>query len=107
MNAPSPSTMLTRGEQAFAGLLPSLFSWPDQFTPGSRTTLRPFPPPTSDREYTPARSAERHLPDAHCRRLSIRSPAVTATGTTFWAARPSGKSKSDTNLQLLISAPVH
>ena len=39
-----------------------------------------------DREYTPARSADRHRPDAHCRRLSILSPAVTATGTTFWAA---------------------
>jgi len=53
-----------------------------QFTPGSRTTLRTRPPLTpSDREYTPARSADKHLPEAHCRRLSILSPAVTATGT--------------------------
>jgi len=59
----------------------------DQFTPGSRTTLRTRPPLTpSDREYTPARSADRHRPEAHCRRLSILSPSVTATGTTFWAA---------------------
>jgi hypothetical protein len=58
-----------------------------QFTPGSRTTLLTRPPlAPSDLEYTPARSADKHLPDAHCRRLSILSPAVTATGTTFWAA---------------------
>ncbi len=57
-----------------------------QFTPGSRTTLRILPPPDSDREYTPARSADRHRPEAHRRRASILSPAVTATGTTFWAA---------------------
>jgi hypothetical protein len=57
-----------------------------QFTPGSRTTRLTRPPPTSDREYTPARSADKHLPEAHCRRLSILSPAVTATGTTFCAA---------------------
>jgi transposase InsO family protein len=39
-----------------------------QFTPGSRTTLRTRPPLiTSDREYTPARSADKHLPDTHCR----------------------------------------
>ena len=80
MNA--PSTMLTRGEQAFAGLLPSLFSWPDQFTPGSRITLRPRLLPSSGREYTPARSADRHRPEAHCRRLSILSPAVTVIVTT-------------------------
>ena len=61
-------------------------AWGVQFTPGSRITLRPLPPPTSDREYTPARSADRHRPEAHCRRLSILSPAVTATGTTFCAA---------------------
>jgi len=58
-----------------------------QFTPGSRTTLLTRPPLTpSDREYTPARSADRHLPEAHWRSASILSPAVTATGTTFWAA---------------------
>jgi hypothetical protein len=37
-------------------------------------------------EYTPARSADRHRPEAHWRNLSILSPAVTATGTTFCAA---------------------
>ena len=48
--------------------------------------LRPRPPlDPSAREYTPARSADKHLPEAHCRRHSILSPAVTATGTTFWA----------------------
>ena len=57
-----------------------------QFTPGSRITRRPLPPPTSAREYTPARSADRHRPEAHCCRLSILSPVVTATGTTFCAA---------------------
>jgi len=58
-----------------------------QFTPGSRNTLRTRPPlPPSDREYTPARSADRHRPEAHWRNPSIMSPAVTATGTTFCAA---------------------
>ena len=58
-----------------------------QFTPGSRSTRRDLPTaPCSSREYTPALSAERHRPEAHCRRLSILSPAVTATGTTFCAA---------------------
>jgi len=33
--------------------------------PGSRTTRRTRPPPTSVREYTPARSADRHRPEAH------------------------------------------
>ena len=42
-----------------------------QFTPGSRTTLRTPPPPTFDREYTPARSAVRHRPEAHWRNPSI------------------------------------
>ena len=41
---------------------------------------------TEDREYTPARSADKHLPEAPCRNPSILSPTVTATGTTFWAA---------------------
>ena len=52
------------------------------------TTLRTRPPPPlpSDREYTPARSADKHRPEAHWRKRSILSPAVTATGTTFWAA---------------------
>jgi hypothetical protein len=59
----------------------------DQFTPGCRTTRLVRPPlAPSDRAYTPARSADRHRPEAHCRRLSILSPAVTATGTTFFAA---------------------
>ncbi len=31
-------------------------------------------------------TADRHRPEAHCRRLSIVSPAVTATGTTFCVA---------------------
>jgi hypothetical protein len=59
-----------------------------QFAPGSRTTLLTRPPlsPISAREYTPARSALRTRPDAHCLRCSILSPAVTATGTTFCAA---------------------
>jgi hypothetical protein len=57
------------------------------FTPGSRTILRTRPPLTSsDREYTPARSADRHRPEAHCRNPSILSPAVTATGATFCGA---------------------
>ena len=51
------------------------------------TILRIRPPLTpTDREYTPARSADRHRPEAHWRNPSILSPAVTATGTTFWAA---------------------
>jgi hypothetical protein len=61
----------------------------------------------TDREYTPARSADKHLPEAHWRNPSILSPAVTATGTTFCAAWTSGTSKSDASLQHdLISAPV-
>ncbi len=44
----------------------------------------PDPPaPPSVREYTPARSAERHRPEAHWRNPLILFPAVTATGTTF------------------------
>jgi hypothetical protein len=54
--------------------------------PGFRTTRRTRPPPPSALEYTPARSADKHLPEAHWRSPSILSPAVTATGTTFWAA---------------------
>jgi hypothetical protein len=58
-----------------------------QFTPGSRTTLRTRPPLTpSALEYTPARSADKRRPEAHWRRASILSPAVIATGATFWAA---------------------
>ncbi|MFM7649176.1 MAG: hypothetical protein ACKO50_14150, partial [Cyanobium sp.] len=63
-----------------------------QFTPGSRTTLRTLPPTPSALEYTPARSADRHRPEAHWRNPSILSPAVTATGTTFCAAWISGTS---------------
>jgi hypothetical protein len=59
----------------------------DQFTPGSRTTRLTRPPlPLAVREYTPARSADKHLPEAHCRRLLILSPAVTSPGATFYAA---------------------
>jgi hypothetical protein len=65
---------------------PRCFSGARAIHPGSLTTLRPRPVPTSALEYAPARSAERHRPEAHCRRLSILPPAVTATGTTFWAA---------------------
>ena len=58
-----------------------------RFTPGSRSTRLDLPTAAgASREYTPARSADRHLPEAHCRRLSILSPAVTATGTTVCAA---------------------
>ena len=79
-----------------------------QFTAGSRTTLRTRPPLTpSAREYTPAQSALRTRPDAHCLSCSILSPEVTATGTTFCAAWIRGTSKSDASLQHdLISAPV-
>ena len=76
-------------------------------TPGSRTTLLTLPPPPSNLEYTPVRSADKHLPEAHWRNPSILSPAVTATGTTFCAAWISGTSSSDASLQHdLISAPV-
>ena len=61
---------------------------------GSRTTLRTRPPLiTSDREYTPARSADKHLPEAHPHGSSILSSAVTATGTTVCAAWTSGTAK--------------
>jgi hypothetical protein len=54
-----------------------------RFTPSSRITLLPRPPARSrSREYSPARSADRHLPEAHWPSPSILSPAVTATGTT-------------------------
>jgi hypothetical protein len=74
----------------------------------ARTTLRTRPPlPPSNRGYTPAQSADRHRPEAHCRNPSILSPAVTATGTTFWAAWIKGTSSKDASLQHdLISAPV-
>ena len=94
----------TRGEQvAITGLLPSVSSSQPQ---PARTTLLTLPPPTSCREYTPARSADKHLPEAHCRSASILSPAVTATGTTFCAAWITGTSSSEANRrQDLISAP--
>ena len=42
-----------------------------------RWTLRPDRGiPLPSREYVPGRSAERHRPDAHCRRFSTASPAV-------------------------------
>jgi hypothetical protein len=95
----------TRGEQGtIKGLLPSVFSWQRQ---SARTTLRTRPPPTSDLEYTPTRSADKHLPEARCRNPSILSPAVTATGATFCAAWIKGTSSKDASLQHdLISAPV-
>ncbi len=80
------------GEKVSPTLLPphnlladttQLLSWPDQFIPGSLTILRDLAPATSALEYPPAQSADRHRPEAHCRRLSISSPAVTATGTAF------------------------
>ena len=72
---------------AITGLLPSVFS---RLRQSARTTRLTRPPlPTSPREYTPTRSADKHLPEAHWRKLSILSPAVTATGTTFWAAERS------------------
>ena len=74
-----------------------------QFTPGSLAILLPRPPASSALEYAPARSAERHRPEAHCRRASILSPAVTATGTTFWAAWMSGASA---HLAAASSQPV-
>jgi hypothetical protein len=76
-----------RGEQvANTGLLPSVFS---RLTHSARTTLRTRPPlPPSAREYTPARSADKHLAEAHWRKPSILSPAVIATCTTFCAAGP-------------------
>ena len=43
----------------------------------------------------PIRSAERHRPETHWRNPSILSPAVTATGTTFWAATAAISSRSD------------
>ena len=43
----------------------------------------------------PIRSAERHRPETHWRNPSILSPAVTATGTTFWAATATISSRSD------------
>jgi hypothetical protein len=87
------------------GLLPSVFSRQPQ---SARTTRLIRPPlPTSPREYTPARSADRHRPEAHRRNPSILSAAVTATGTTFWAAWIKGTSSSDASRQHdLISAPV-
>ena len=61
---------------------------------GPRTTLRTRPPLiASDREYTPARSADKHLPEAHLHGSSILSSAVTATGTTVCAAWTSGTAK--------------
>ena len=80
-----------------------------QFRPGSLMTrrTREFSTGSSCREHTPARSADRHLPEAHCRSASILSPAVTATGTTFWAAWIRGTSRRLASRQHdLISAPV-
>ena len=67
--------------------MPLLFRSAAQFISGSRITRLILEPADGccSPEYTPARSAERHRPEAHCRRAPILSPAVTATGTTFWA----------------------
>ncbi len=47
-------------------------------------------------------------PEAHDRNRSTDSAALTATGTTFWAAAVSGKSSNAANRQhARISAPVH
>jgi hypothetical protein len=75
----------TRGEQvAITGLLPSVFSRQPH---SARTTRLTRPPlPATDREYTPARSADKHLPEAHWRSDSILSLAVTATDTTICGA---------------------
>jgi hypothetical protein len=51
--------------------------------PGSRTTLRTRPPPPSDREYTPARSADRHRPEAHC-----RNPSISGVPGVWWRHPP-------------------
>ena len=76
----------------------------------ARRTFRPgferIPPPWRDKCRPP--SASRHRPDAHWRSRSTDSAAVTATGTTFWAAAVSGKSRSAAKRQqALTSAPVH
>jgi hypothetical protein len=54
----------TRVEQdAITGLLPSVFSRQPQSARNTRLTRPPLTP--SDREYTPARSADKHRPEAH------------------------------------------
>ncbi len=59
------------------GLLPSVFS---RRPYSARTTLRTLAPPTSDREYTPARSTDKHRPEAHWRSPTILSPAEDSHG---------------------------
>src|SRR4051812_2185102 len=55
----------------------------------------------------PGRDADRHRPLAQFRSRSTDSAAVTATGTTCWAASASEMSSSAANRQHdLISAPV-
>ena len=54
----------------------------------------------------PLLSASRQRPEAQVRSRSTDSAAVTATGTTFWAAAVSGKSSNAASLaQARISAP--
>src|SRR3954470_19626405 len=55
----------------------------------------------------PALEDDKHLPEAHVRNRSTDSDAVTATGTTCFAASLRETSSSAANLQHdLISAPV-
>ncbi len=56
----------------------------------------------------PGSCALKQRPLAQLRSRSTDSPAVTATGTTFWAACTKGRSKSAASRQQArISAPVH
>lgn len=75
---------LIRGNQCWCGVVLEARSmgcpWPVQLTPGSLTILLALAPACSAREYTPARSADRHRPEAHWRSPSILSPAVRVKG---------------------------
>jgi hypothetical protein len=73
----------TRAEQVtIAGVLPSVLSRLFQFSPDFRITRHGRAPVGAcrSRELIPTRSADGHLPEARCRRFSILSPAVPATG---------------------------
>src|SRR6516225_1601118 len=52
----------------------------------------------------PGSEADRHLPPAQVRSRSTCSTAVTATGTTCWAASASGTSRSAASRQQLFGA---
>ena len=57
--------------------------------------------------YIPGTSASKHRPPAQSRKRLTDSPAVTATGTTFFAASSNDTSNNAANRQQLrISAPV-